>query len=109
MLVQYSTATGYMESRQISLILIFQAFPFIYFRLEQLFHAQGVDLIVEAHEHSYERLWPILDGEVLQSHYINPKGSVHVITGGAGNPWGPNYMNGHPSKYCNYNDMKSSL
>jgi len=34
--------------------------------LERLFHEQGVDLIIQAHEHSYERLYPLFDG-VLSS------------------------------------------
>jgi hypothetical protein len=66
--------------------------------LEALFHAQGVDLIIEAHEHSYERLWPVLRGNVIQTNYVNPRGSVHVITGMAGNPWGVNDHAANASK-----------
>ncbi|KAK7114474.1 acid phosphatase type 7-like [Littorina saxatilis] len=60
--------------------------------LEKMFHAQGVDLIIEAHEHSYERSWPVFDHDVIQTNYVNPKGSVHVITGAAGNKEGKDQM-----------------
>jgi len=33
------------------------------YNLEQLFHEAGVDLILEAHEHSYERLYPLYNGK----------------------------------------------
>ena len=32
------------------------------YNLERLFYTQGVDLIIEAHEHSYERLYPLYNG-----------------------------------------------
>ena len=53
-----------------------------------MFHAQGVDLIIEAHEHSYERNWPMYDYDVIQTNYVDPRGSVHVISGAAGNKEG---------------------
>jgi hypothetical protein len=53
-----------------------------------LFHAQGVDLVIEAHEHSYERLYPIFDGKVERFNYINPRAPVHIITGAAGSTEG---------------------
>lgn len=41
-----------------------------------------------AHEHSYERLWPIYNNTVLngsiEEPYTNPKGPVHIVTGSAG-------------------------
>lgn len=58
------------------------------FGLEDLFHKYGVDLEFWAHEHSYERLWPIYNYQVfngsLESPYTNPRGPVHIITGSAG-------------------------
>jgi len=52
--------------------------------LEGLFYKYGVDIIIEAHEHSYERLWPVYNEVVTQYDYINPKAPVHIITGVAG-------------------------
>ncbi|KAJ8303060.1 hypothetical protein KUTeg_019456, partial [Tegillarca granosa] len=55
--------------------------------LEDLFYEYGVDLILQAHEHSYERLWPVYDFHVFSNNYINPRAPVHIISGAAGNPW----------------------
>ncbi|XP_015910291.2 acid phosphatase type 7-like [Parasteatoda tepidariorum] len=56
--------------------------------LEDLFYKYGVDLELWAHEHLYERLWPIYDYKVyngsLDAPYTNPKAPVHIITGSAG-------------------------
>ncbi|ESO96417.1 hypothetical protein LOTGIDRAFT_150028 [Lottia gigantea] len=58
------------------------------FGLEDLFNEYGVDLMLWAHEHSYERLWPIYNREVYngsrQYPYTNPGAPVHIITGSAG-------------------------
>ncbi|XP_073980741.1 acid phosphatase type 7-like [Rhodnius prolixus] len=59
-----------------------------WFGLEDLFYQHGVDLEIWAHEHSYERLWPIYNYQVkngsLDQPYVNPGAPVHVITGSAG-------------------------
>ncbi|XP_077997692.1 acid phosphatase type 7-like [Glandiceps talaboti] len=58
------------------------------FGLEELFYKHGVDLEIWAHEHSYERLWPVYNRKVyngsLDEPYTNPKAPVHIITGSAG-------------------------
>ncbi|GLH16659.1 Uncharacterized protein GBIM_20882 [Gryllus bimaculatus] len=55
---------------------------------EEMFYRYGVDLLIWAHEHSYERLWPIYDYKVLngsyEAPYTNPKAPVHIVTGSAG-------------------------
>ncbi|XP_004396453.1 PREDICTED: iron/zinc purple acid phosphatase-like protein [Odobenus rosmarus divergens] len=59
-----------------------------FYGLEDLFYKYGVDLQLWAHEHSYERLWPIYDYQVFNGSqempYTNPRGPVHIITGSAG-------------------------
>ncbi|XP_055842962.1 acid phosphatase type 7-like isoform X2 [Episyrphus balteatus] len=59
-----------------------------FFGLEDLFYKFGVDVMLWAHEHSYERLWPIYDYKMFNgSHeepYKNPGSPVHLVTGSAG-------------------------
>ncbi|KAI3383886.1 hypothetical protein SNEBB_008838 [Seison nebaliae] len=56
--------------------------------LEELFYKYGVDVELYAHEHNYERLWPIYNFTNLNGSYANPytdfRGPVHIITGSAG-------------------------
>ena len=63
-----------------------------FFALEPLFYKYGVDMEFWAHEHSYERLWPLYDYKVMNGSYDepyrNPKAPVHIITGSAGNKEG---------------------
>lgn len=59
-----------------------------FFALEPLLYKYGVDIEIWAHEHSYERLWPIYDYKVYngskEEPYKNPGAPVHIITGSAG-------------------------
>lgn len=52
-----------------------------------MFYEYGVDLEIWAHEHSYERLWPVYDNVIyngtLDEPYKNPQAPVHIITGSA--------------------------
>ena len=43
-----------------------------------------MDIILEAHEHSYERLWPVYNENVTARDYINPAAPVHLVSGTAG-------------------------
>uniref|UniRef100_A0A1A9WVN1 Purple acid phosphatase n=1 Tax=Glossina brevipalpis TaxID=37001 RepID=A0A1A9WVN1_9MUSC len=63
--------------------------PFFHaFGLEDLFYSYGVDVEIWAHEHTYERLWPIYNYTVMNGSqaepYRNPMAPVHIITGSAG-------------------------
>ena len=57
------------------------------FPLEKLFYEQGVDLMLFAHMHSYERMWPVYNRRVCKgtkdptNAYINPPAPVHIVTG----------------------------
>lgn len=58
------------------------------YAMEELLQKYGVDLAVWAHEHSYERLWPMYNYTVLngstEAPYTNPRAPVHITTGSAG-------------------------
>lgn len=59
-----------------------------WYGLEKIMYDNGVDLELWAHEHSYERLWPVYDLKVYNGSYNepyrNPGAPVHVVTGSAG-------------------------
>jgi len=57
--------------------------------MEELLAKYGVDLAVWAHEHSYERLLPVMNRTVVPSPqpdqpYTDPRAPVHITTGSAG-------------------------
>ncbi|XP_072383424.1 acid phosphatase type 7 [Diabrotica undecimpunctata] len=63
--------------------------PFLqFFGLENLLYNYGVDLAIWAHEHSYERLWPVYNYTVFngsyEQPYVNPGAPVQFTTGSAG-------------------------
>ena len=77
--------------------------PFIYFyRLEDIFYDYGVDVVLEAHEHSYERLWPMYKNIVLAKNYTNPPAPVQLVTGAAGSKHGVDLMNPKNGLYSVY-------
>ncbi|XP_072168114.1 acid phosphatase type 7-like [Diadema setosum] len=55
---------------------------------EDIFYQNGVDVEFWAHEHSYERMWPLYNRTVcngsVSEPYTNPKAPVHIVTGSAG-------------------------
>ncbi|CAJ0957279.1 unnamed protein product, partial [Mesorhabditis belari] len=54
--------------------------------LEKLFYKHGVDIELWAHEHSYERMFPVYNRTVYNgtdSPYVDPPAPVHVVTGSA--------------------------
>lgn len=61
--------------------------PFTHaYALEPLFYKYGVDLALWAHEHSYERMYPLYNRTVYngtQDPYDNYVAPVHIITGSA--------------------------
>jgi len=60
------------------------------FGIEKLLEQFNVDVYLCGHEHSYERSFPVLDGQIEvpegDNHtYINPSFPVHLLSGAAGN------------------------
>ncbi|XP_064622970.1 acid phosphatase type 7-like isoform X1 [Lineus longissimus] len=59
---------------------------------EDLFYKYGVDLEIAAHEHDYERMWPVFNMRVCNGStkypYTNPTAPVHIVTGSAGSQEG---------------------
>ncbi len=50
-----------------------------------LFDKYGVELVINGHQHGYERSWPVYaSGAVAQYSYIQPRAPVYVVTGGGG-------------------------
>lgn len=63
--------------------------PFLHaFGMEELLYQYGVDVAIWAHEHSYERLWPIYDYRIyngsVEEPYHNPRAPIHLVTGSGG-------------------------
>lgn len=59
------------------------------YALEELLYDNGVDVLLFAHEHQYERFLPLYDGLVMNGTdsndpYFNPRAPVHIISGSAG-------------------------
>ncbi|KAI6189505.1 hypothetical protein M3Y97_00015700 [Aphelenchoides bicaudatus] len=60
------------------------------YALEKLFYSMGVDLIIGAHEHNYERFWPMYNYTVYNgtnSPYVDPPAPVLIVSGSAGCQW----------------------
>ena len=49
--------------------------------LDPLLTKYKVDIYFSGHQHSYERLWPVSNGTVVQESYNNPKAPVHIVSG----------------------------
>ena len=71
--------------------VIRRGLPFLHLcGLEDMFVEYGVDFEIWAHEHSYERLWPVYDMKVkngtsrADNPYVNPHAPLHITTGSAG-------------------------
>ena len=57
-------------------------------RLEDMFFEYGVDLAIWAHEHTYERTYPVYRDQIRVNYtslepYTNPGAPVHIVTGSA--------------------------
>ena len=55
--------------------------------LEPLLYEHGVDLAMWAHEHEYQRIYPMYNYTLCKGSeadpYANPRATVHIISGSA--------------------------
>uniref|UniRef100_A0A914MVJ0 Purple acid phosphatase n=1 Tax=Meloidogyne incognita TaxID=6306 RepID=A0A914MVJ0_MELIC len=58
------------------------------YALEKLFYKYGVDLELWAHEHTFERMFPVYNRTTFNTStgnpYVNPPAPVHIVSGSAG-------------------------
>ena len=54
-------------------------------QVERTILRHRVDLMLQAHEHGYERSWPTADGEPTQLNYTAAAAPVYVVNGAGGN------------------------
>lgn len=54
-------------------------------KAEELLIGHGVDLVITAHMHGYERSWPVAHGLPTARNYILPASPVYVVNGAGGN------------------------
>ena len=58
--------------------------------LAPVFEAHGVDLAFNGHDHHYERSYPMVDEQPMDTSmdpdYVSPAGPIYVISGAAGSP-----------------------
>ena len=56
--------------------------------LTSLFELYNVNIVFSGHTHSYERTFPVLQGQGVdheqEPDYVNPSGPIYIVTGGGG-------------------------
>jgi len=69
--------------------------PLILAEAIRLLNKYNVDLVLGAHRHNYERMWPIsTDGTPIKT-YNNPGAPVYIVNGAGGNREGTAGFNSH--------------
>jgi hypothetical protein len=57
--------------------------------ISPILESNGVDIVFNGHDHTYERSYPMENEKVVDDHpntYDNPQGTIYVVTGGGGAP-----------------------
>jgi hypothetical protein len=65
------------------------------YQAEDVFYQQHVDLCITAHEHGYERMFPVYNSTVLSHNYTAPVSPVYIVNGAAGNREGNELPSGN--------------
>ena len=53
--------------------------------VEDVLVSNKVDLVIQAHEHDYERTFPVYQSQAVSTNYTDPTKPVYVVNGAAGN------------------------
>lgn len=53
--------------------------------VEQVLVKHKVDLVIQAHEHDYERTYPVYQSKTYGMNYTNPLKPIYIVNGAAGN------------------------
>lgn len=71
--------------------------------LQPIFDEHGVDLVIQAHNHFYERTFPLEGSTKInveeEPAYVNPLGTVYLVTGGGGGSLRPGTPNGESARF----------
>lgn len=72
--------------------------------IEPVLEKHGVDLVFVAHEHSYERLYPVNNNGTVAvkdwaQPYRNPQAPVYLVVGNAGNKEGSDTFTSQPQRW----------
>ena len=76
--------------------------------LEELVYEMGVDVVLQAHNHNYQRLKPIYQNVSVASdydddhHHISPQAPLYILEGAAGNPEGNDEVTPTPQEWLSY-------
>ncbi len=72
--------------------------------LEPLLDRHRVDLVIQGHNHYYERTYPIQDGANASAaddpNYTDPGGPIYVVTGGGGGTLATAVPDSHSARYA---------
>lgn len=71
-------------------------------QIEYYYIKNGVDAVFSGHVHSYERTYPINDGQMMGNSYVFPPAPVYVIDGSAGNVEGQSGFVPQPPMWSAY-------
>jgi len=81
----------------------------VYYGLEDVLYSFGVDFYFSGHMHAYERIYPTYKSSVLGTDYNNPRSTVYIVDGAAGNYEGPGEFEKEPPVWSSFRSTNSSI
>jgi len=81
----------------------------LYYGLEELLYTFGVDFYFSGHEHAYERFFPLYKSNAVSTNYNDPKATIHILGGAAGNHEGASQFEGTPPAWSAFRTSSSGI